>query len=532
MHLIHKLVLFIDFFSIIVTLNLLTQLKMLKKLLKQKLVLTIIVSSFVFLGYSQVGIGNTSPDPSSLLHVDNADGDKGILIPTVSLLATDDSDPIYPAPATSLLVYNDAAAGSGLTQVFPGYYYWDGTMWVALGETSEKWDLLGNRNTNQGINFVGTLDGQALTFRTNDVQRFRVANGNQVLAMANGSRVSPFYSWNVDTTMGFWRPGTSQMNMSIGGYDFFNANANIGGGSDLEWTFNPSGDPINLRVETDNDDNALYVDGTYDNVGLGTNTPNGALDVNSNNAGIVFPNVALTATNATAPVTNPRTGGNPVPGTFVYNTATTIGTNEVTPGLYVWNGSKWMAQFDKKQSELFEQDRSTSISGNDSFGFRTVANGLGGPAPFGSAVEDFQDIPGLTNRTFTPKYTGTYRILLAPSYGGGQVKDPVSGTVTIAAGQGVFRLTFDGVNHDKYVNSTTSYNNAHAPIAANRYFAIYKQPTKLVYVTLIAGTAYNFTLGFDQWGDEKLVGNGETGDGRGVVGVLSPSYVEITYMGE
>lgn len=61
------------------------------------------------------------------------------------------------------------------------------------------------------------------------------------------------------------------------------------------------------------------------------------------NYGFVAPRVALTSTLLQAPVVNPQTGVIPV-GTVVYNTAT-AGTppNNVGPGLYYWNGSRWIA---------------------------------------------------------------------------------------------------------------------------------------------------------------------------------------------
>lgn len=78
-------------------------------------------------------------------------------------------------------------------------------------------------------------------------------------------------------------------------------------------------------------------------VGVGTTTPNGALDVNSSTNGFVPPRVALTATNVQAPVLNPQGGVIPA-GTIVWNTAT-AGTspNNVAPGLYYWNGTRWVA---------------------------------------------------------------------------------------------------------------------------------------------------------------------------------------------
>lgn len=78
-------------------------------------------------------------------------------------------------------------------------------------------------------------------------------------------------------------------------------------------------------------------------VGVGTTTPAGALDVNSTTNGFIPPRVALTATNVAAPVVNPQ-GGALVAGTIVWNTAT-AGTvpNNVAPGLYFWDGSRWVA---------------------------------------------------------------------------------------------------------------------------------------------------------------------------------------------
>ncbi len=79
---------------------------------------------------AQVGINTTSPGNGAMLDITSTD--KGILIPNVALTATNASTPITPAPATSLLVYNTATAGSGSTAVAPGYYYWDGSQWVVI----------------------------------------------------------------------------------------------------------------------------------------------------------------------------------------------------------------------------------------------------------------------------------------------------------------------------------------------------------------------------------------------------------------
>lgn len=100
---------------------------------------------------------------------------------------------------------------------------------------------------------------------------------------------------------------------------------------------------------------ALFTSVMQAQVGIGTTTPSGALEVNSamplpstQKAGFVPPTVELSATNSTVTTTagvsviNPLTNGVPTTGTIVYNTNTSAaGANQVTPGFYYWDGSAW-----------------------------------------------------------------------------------------------------------------------------------------------------------------------------------------------
>ncbi|WP_309613638.1 hypothetical protein [Flavobacterium sp.] len=84
----------------------------------------------------------------------------------------------------------------------------------------------------------------------------------------------------------------------------------------------------------------------YSQVGIGTTTPNGALDINSATNGVVVPNVALTSRALAAPVVNPNGGGLPLNGTLVWNTATAGSSpNNVVPGFYFWDSTStsWIA---------------------------------------------------------------------------------------------------------------------------------------------------------------------------------------------
>jgi hypothetical protein len=124
-----------------------------------------------------VGINSTgtTPNSSSILDLNagntftNPNG-KGLIIPNVALTATNAQNPVN-TPATSLLVYNTATAGASPNNVIPGYYYWDGAKWVALGgQGSNNWALLGNAGTSVATNFLGTTDNVDLAFRVNNIR--------------------------------------------------------------------------------------------------------------------------------------------------------------------------------------------------------------------------------------------------------------------------------------------------------------------------------------------------------------------------
>lgn len=297
-------------------------------------------------GDGDVGIGAT-PDASAKLDISATN--KGLLAPRVALTATNAAGPIT-APATGLLVYNSATAGVAPNNVVPGFYYWDGASWVRFdtGNNIGDWKILGNANTTSGTNFLGTTNAQALDFRTNNTIRFRIANGDQVLAMALGTAAAPFYSWNVDANTGMFSPGADVIGFSTNSNERFripNANqvhAMSPGTPGLpfySWDgdvntgmYKPANDNIGLvtngieriRIEADGD------------IGIGTAAPDvsAKLDVTATDRGLLAPRVALTATNAAGPITTPATG------LLVYNTATAgAAPNNVVPGYYYNSGT-------------------------------------------------------------------------------------------------------------------------------------------------------------------------------------------------
>jgi hypothetical protein len=76
---------------------------------------------------AQVGVGvSGSVNASAKLQVDATD--KGFLPPRVALTGTTDVATIT-TPATGLMVYNTATAGTSPNNVTPGIYYYDGAKW-------------------------------------------------------------------------------------------------------------------------------------------------------------------------------------------------------------------------------------------------------------------------------------------------------------------------------------------------------------------------------------------------------------------
>lgn len=159
------------------------------------LILVLIANITVF---AQNGVSintdGTSPDASAIL--DAKSTDKGILIPRVALTATNSASPIS-SPATGLMVYNTASAGTPPNEVTPGFYYWNGSVWnrFTTGNTVE-WKLGGN--TVGAVSSLGTIDNFALPFITNNTERLRILNDgritNDVTALGANPRLFSMYT--------------------------------------------------------------------------------------------------------------------------------------------------------------------------------------------------------------------------------------------------------------------------------------------------------------------------------------------------
>jgi hypothetical protein len=249
-------------------------------------------------------------------------------------------------------------------------------------------------------------------------------------------------------------------------------------------------------------------------VGIGTVTPKGMLDLeNSNSTGLVFPKAALTATSFAAPVTNPN-GGILVAGTAIFNTNT---ANDVSPGIYVWDGTRWIPQYMREDYKIYEQTPLLQ---------RITLGSVEYNSPSSNWVYINNFAPG--NNSFTPIYTGMYKVKVNQQFGAGKVKAAVApNKIIMATQEGLFRFNFNSINYLTYSHSYSMYN---AAIKGGTYFEKFPHDTQLtLYLNLTAGVSYSFTMEYDM-----VVGvdfdNPETGDGRGYVGVDKPCTVEFTFL--
>ena len=257
-------------------------------------------------------------------------------------------------------------------------------------------------------------------------------------------------------------------------------------------------------------------------VGIQSSSPKGALDIGSTTTGLVYPVVSLSNIN-TETISNPN-ATNIIAGTTVYNNNTVDGINGVYPGLYVWNGTIWVPQFEKKDNKLYTQ----------SADLRTDSEPL-------LPLDGNQAIT-FPSYVFTPKFTGYYKILVTVHYGAGRADLTSSSQyVNFVSAEGVFNFTFNsttssftvksysGNNDDRLFDNGTrkEYNNKFNQLTFNRQDL------------LSAGTNYTFSLTFNQATAPGIEGNGNVtvvpaGDGRGYIIMNSDlkCTIEFNYVGE
>jgi hypothetical protein len=235
--------------------------------------------------------------------------------------------------------------------------------------------------------------------------------------------------------------------------------------------------------------------------------------------GFVYPRVTLLNTE-TATITTPD-GNSPVIGTMVYNT-TNSGTDAtaVYPGLYQWNGTQWVAQFDKKDNKIYIQN--SNLSTGHSVGEQGIS---------------------FDSKTFVPQYYGTYKIKVSLHFGGGKMDLPTSAEpedqhANFGAQGGDFIFSFNGQDHTVSMKSFSGNNNdtQFNDGTLKEYSNAYNQAQFTILETnLIPGETYNLGLTFEQLIANGFVSDGAIGtDGSGHIDINGDlgCVIEISYINE
>lgn len=257
---------------------------------------------------------------------------------------------------------------------------------------------------------------------------------------------------------------------------------------------------------------------SWGQIGIGTSNPQGLLDI-SMTQGFVYPRVELSNTQ-TASITTPD-GNPPVTGTMVYNTRNNgTDASAVYPGLYQWNGTEWVAQFDKKDNKIYIQNN--NLSTGHSVGEQGIS---------------------FDSKTFVPQYYGTYKIKVSLHFGGGKMDLPTSAEpddqhANFGAQGGDFIFSFNGQNHTVSMKSFSGNNNDALFDGGDlkEYTNAYNQAQFTILETdLIPGETYNIGLTFEQLIANGFVSDGAIStDGSGHIDINGDlgCVVEISYINE
>lgn len=177
--------------------------------MKKGIVLLVFGLAF-FTGNAQTGIGTTTPSPSAKLEV--ASSNQGFLPPRIALTATNAASPVT-SPATGLLVYNTATTGTAPNNVAPGYYYWNGSAWVAILSNITTSSISGNGTTTTLTNFgaeINTQSGTTYTLAATDNGKIISCTSNSAVTISVPALTSGFNCLIVQR-------GTGQVTLVNGG---------------------------------------------------------------------------------------------------------------------------------------------------------------------------------------------------------------------------------------------------------------------------------------------------------------------------
>jgi len=225
----------------------------------------------------------------------------------------------------------------------------------------------------------------------------------------------------------------------------------------------------------------------------------------------------------------------------VYNTnSTSTGNNDVYPGIYAWDGTQWTPQFPMEDYRKFEQIPPA--------GTPDPSEAICQRTDIKDNETQFDNINGLTNQTFTPKYSGKYRIKVSMSYGAGEVENFYNNDdISLATSEGNFYFECVGpgvsivpnpagysYNYENgwvYTHAYSVFNERQNP--DNSYSNAMMYSSVVYYRDFRAGQNYTFNLAISmiELSANEFVDGGDSGTGLGHVGHDIPCSVEFTYLG-
>ncbi len=235
----------------------------------------------------------TSPDPNAVLELES--NNKGLLMPRVALTATTSASPLA-AHVAGMSLYNTATTAD----VIPGYYYDDGTKWIAVSGavTANAWNLTGNAGTTPGTNFMGTTDDEDVVFKRNNIQAGLLQEGNTSWGV---SALNPLTTGYNNEAIGY----QSLMVNTTGGENAAIGNYALGNNTTGSYNVADGGDALSANTtgyeNTAMGVNALSYNTTgYENVAIGDNALESNTTGSENTAIGTAASVGINLTNGTA----------------------------------------------------------------------------------------------------------------------------------------------------------------------------------------------------------------------------------------
>ncbi len=164
---------------------------------------------------SQIGIGTTTPNSSAQLDVTASN--KGFLPPRIALTALNDNSTIS-SPATGLLIYNTATAGTAPNNVIPGYYFWNGNNWSLISGSSGNVTGIAKFYNNSSQSYTASMNVALNTTETNSISSYVSLSSNGIVLEPGVYELEGSAGGTVSTTSGDTRVYTGFYNNTSGSF--------------------------------------------------------------------------------------------------------------------------------------------------------------------------------------------------------------------------------------------------------------------------------------------------------------------------